>query len=35
LKLFDAGVSKINKKILGHDLDYPKWQSDWHNHLSI
>ena len=24
LKLFDAGVSKINKKILGHDLDYPK-----------
>ncbi len=24
LKLFDARVSKINKKILGHDLDYPK-----------
>ncbi len=24
LKLFDAKVSKINIKILGHDLDYPK-----------
>ena len=24
LKLFDAGVSKINKKILGHDLDIPE-----------
>jgi hypothetical protein len=25
LKLFDAGVSKINKRVLGYDLDYPKW----------
>ena len=24
LKLFDAGVSKINKRVLGYDLDYPK-----------
>ena len=24
LKKFRAAVSKINKKILGHDLDYPK-----------
>ena len=24
LKRFDERVSKINKKILGHDLDYPK-----------
>ena len=24
LKIFDAGVSKINKRVLGHDLDYPK-----------
>ena len=24
MKLFDERVSKINIKILGHDLDYPK-----------
>ena len=24
LKLFDAGVSKINKRVLGYDIDYPK-----------
>ena len=24
LKLFDAGVSKINKKILGHDIEFPE-----------
>ena len=24
LKKFRAGVSKINKRVLGYDLDYPK-----------
>ena len=24
LKLFDAKVSKINKRVLGYDIDYPK-----------
>ena len=24
MKLFDAGVSKINKRVLGYDIDYPK-----------
>jgi hypothetical protein len=35
LKLFDDRVRKSNIKILGHDIDFPKWQSDWHNHLSV
>jgi hypothetical protein len=32
LKLFDAKVSKINKRVFGHDIDYLKWQSDWKNY---